>query len=338
MLTSCGNSTSSDTCTDCNDTNNPDGGSGDRDVPDTPNQVSCNTFSNVLEPPDTTQIYSILPATQYQFVMTGDCVKIDVQAMFVINNITDFIQDFMAQSYSVQDPQIAQVGGRNVVKGLKFGQTNIAVSHPSATSPSTINIKIEVGDEQAPINLCGGQIDDINAQNSHDYCLRVTTATTGHYFTATPSEKLMMSIGYRESKGFDTFPNGRTYNSAIIVSNPNEPTPPRSTFVTMDNYFSNEFGGNTQHERWCDELATRNLAGRNNWRRPTVQDFDQLLLNKTNLENFGWYTFLPYATITPGTITDTYFGYFLDQSHHGQSRTFTLDYYSSGLVSCVADP
>ncbi|MCC2525785.1 Lcl domain-containing protein [Vibrio coralliilyticus] len=140
---------------------------------------------------------------------------------------------------------------------------------------------------------CGGQLNDTDRTNATGPCLKIATAALDGqelWFTSSPSLAMMESIGYTEQNLPDN--SGQTYANVWVE---NGVYGPEGEFAGFSQH--GQSGG--QFDRYCADLATRNYAGKEDWRRPTTEELSALYQQRGNMYYaFGWPTVGPYWSST----------------------------------------
>ncbi|EOV3440929.1 hypothetical protein ACOW85_004600, partial [Vibrio parahaemolyticus] len=159
--------------------------------------------------------------------------------------------------------------------------------------------------------ICGGAVNDTDNLNATGNCLKVASDAAGNWFTSPPSIALMNELGYK-GPGEDATANsdsnsGNTYASTYTESGSAGPIGGVFAKFRQDGQGvtnpgsgdDNHAGINGQFDRWCQDLASRDFAGRATWRRPTLAEFANFRSEHGNLwKAFGWPAYFAYWTST----------------------------------------
>ncbi len=199
------------------------------------------------------------------------------------------------------------------------------------------------------LEICG-EINDDSRLNAKGNCLKVREITTDNdkkWFTSTPSNKVMESLGYVQQDNASN--SGDSYAKLDTEYCDQGACGYFATFrqdgkkmIDESKVTDNDYGVNGQFDRWCQKLATLKFAGKDNWRRPSEDELYQLLIDgyiDKNMDlnlftRFGWPTRSYYWTAD----------YRISELMHTQVRVFPLDSYSSltysadyaAYASCIA--
>ncbi|MCG6461776.1 Ig-like domain-containing protein, partial [Vibrio parahaemolyticus] len=174
------------------------------------------------------------------------------------------------------------------VTGVKFGSTTVTAMKDGVTSASsTINVT------PTPIEfICGGAVDDTDQTNATGNCLKVATDADGNWFTSTPSIAVMDGLGYTVDNS-DTN-SGKTYASTYTEDGTYGPVDGVFAQFRQDgalaiNPAEGGDGTDSQFDRWCQDLAAMEFAGKSSWRRPTRAELDGLYAANDNMWGArGW--------------------------------------------------
>ncbi|HGS4569406.1 TPA: Ig-like domain-containing protein [Vibrio cholerae] len=250
--------------------------------------------------------------------------------------------DITEQVYWVSDDQqVASMLKSGLLNGIKQGQTRVTASWQGLSQTSEIKVSHQLNVKE-DIALCGNKIDDDSRDTAQGECLKVASDQYGNLISAAPSVKLLNGLGYKLIRsGEKPRPYTKAYNGVRIEREGYGPT--GEPFGLFNN---NGLMGQT--EQWCNELATKNFAGRNNWRRATRAELMNLyskvggsLWDGNNDDGYsskglGWPTVSEYwSALNMDQIPqDNY--YDLVNMHAG--RTFLIDegYFGSAYPACIA--
>ena len=123
-----------------------------------------------------------------------------------------------------------------------------------------------------------GGVNDVDTSNAAGSCIKVASDNLDNWFTASPSTSFMAQEGFVQNVGSlnseVTFASTRTEGGTF--------GPPGGEFATFDQLggVAHPDGTGNQFDRWCQNLASRSFAGRDNWRRPTRDELSGLRTHK----------------------------------------------------------
>ncbi|HHY0552635.1 TPA: hypothetical protein ACVU5P_004987, partial [Vibrio parahaemolyticus] len=188
-----------------------------------------------------------------------------------------------------------------------------------------------------PIKMCGTGVNDTDPNNAGGNCLKVASDAAGNWFTSTPSVALMNELGYTvDNSGTNS---GKTYASTYTESGKVGPIGGVFARFRQDGAGVVAPGGGDdanagvdgQFDRWCQDLALRDFAGRATWRRPTLAEFANFRSEHGNLwKAFGWPAYFAYWT---STVNGPEF-----QWQSPTNFIFSVDLPSfEGYASCVSE-
>ncbi|MDF4745921.1 DUF1566 domain-containing protein, partial [Vibrio parahaemolyticus] len=163
---------------------------------------------------------------------------------------------------------------------------NVLSSYPSsAVYGSCVSIK----QPEPTIGICGGQIDDKDPENAKGQCLKVREILDPNdnklkRFTSTPSKAVMDALGYHlDDSGTNA---GQSYARTYKETGSYGPSGGEFARFRQD---GDGTAGGTQHQRYCQNLADMDFAGRSDWRRPTKDELVSLYGESGNMwTKFGW--------------------------------------------------
>ncbi|MDW2041044.1 hypothetical protein R7Q09_24000, partial [Vibrio sp. 2130-1] len=190
-------------------------------------------------------------------------------------------------SVKVESPGSTDASGEQTAKVTWVGTI------PS--NDTTVNITAEFNLEGSPLSvtettsvtfkmlgICGGKFNDKDKSNAKGACLKVRDIY-GTLFTGTPSEAALNQLGYTKDSHHDN--RGKTYGT--LGTETSEWGPAGGKF----GLFYNTGIGGTQYQRYCENLADLNFAGRNNWSHASRTDLDYLFRYTGNVwTSYGWAT------------------------------------------------
>ncbi|NRF28134.1 hypothetical protein HRJ45_24360 [Vibrio coralliilyticus] len=149
---------------------------------------------------------------------------------------------------------------------------------------------------------CGGELNDSDPSNATGECLKIATATVGGqylWFTSSPSVAMMEAMGYTVQD--DAGNTGNTYADTYQENGSRGPS--GGTFAR---FRQDGMGYNTasaedgQLDRYCQDLAYRNFAGKDDWRRAQQAELGGLHEARGNLwDNYGWPVYYVHWSSTP---------------------------------------
>ncbi|WP_348224495.1 DUF1566 domain-containing protein, partial [Vibrio parahaemolyticus] len=151
--------------------------------------------------------------------------------------------------------------------------------------------------EGSTLGICGGQVNDTDPGSTIDYCLKVREIidpndTKLKWFTSTPSLMALTALKYYKD---DSATNaGQSYARTYKETGTFGPSGGEFARFRLDGV------GGTQHERYCQNLADMDFAGRSDWRRPTKDELVSLYGESGNMwTEFGWPAYASYWSETP---------------------------------------
>ncbi|WP_140159310.1 DUF1566 domain-containing protein, partial [Vibrio parahaemolyticus] len=182
------------------------------------------------------------------------------------------------------------------------------------------------------IGICGGQIDDKDPENAKGQCLKVREIIDPNdnklkRFTSTPSKAVMDALGYHlDNSGTNA---GQSYAGTSKETGSYGPSGGEFARFRQDGAGT---AGGTQHQRYCQNLADMDFAGRSDWRRPTKDELVSLYGESGNMwTEFGWPAYFSYWSETPNGGL-----YYTVHLYNGGVNSFHPSYASYG--SCVSNP
>ncbi|WP_348224506.1 DUF1566 domain-containing protein, partial [Vibrio parahaemolyticus] len=146
-------------------------------------------------------------------------------------------------------------------------------------------------------------------------------------FTSTPSKAVMDALGYHlDDSGTNA---GQSYARTYKETGSNGPSGGEFARFRQD---GDGTAGGTQHQRYCQNLADMDFAGRSDWRRPTKDELVSLYGESGHMwTEFGWPAYYYYWSETP--FGGNYYHVNLN-SGNVSSVSPSLAYYGS----CVSNP
>ncbi|MFH0287195.1 adhesion domain-containing protein [Vibrio owensii] len=189
-------------------------------------------------------------------------------------------------------PQSENITGKAIITGCT--EQNICGSK-SVTIESLLR----------SVGICGDNINDTDQSNAQENCLKVASDSTGNLYTSTPSISVMESLGYT----VDNSATNTGYSYANTYTENGNRGPKGAIFARFrqdgfdvigpNNEDDSIIGVNSQLDRWCQDLASIEFAGRNDWHRPSLDQLSNLYNELGSLwEGFGWPTEYRYWTKT----------------------------------------
>ncbi|OEE63800.1 hypothetical protein A1OK_18500 [Enterovibrio norvegicus FF-454] len=230
---------------------------------------------------------------------------------------------------NISDSGIATFSGPQM-NAMAAGTSEVTASIGSITS----NI---VTVTTTSLSLCGGAVDDASSNTATGVCLKVIAETvTENLFTGTPSEALMLHLGYTADTTSTN--SGKTYESfqsdSSVTGSPENFARFQNTGLNWDDDFdSSTYGKDGAYDRYCSHLASIRFNYRDNWRRTTVNEITSLRTKMGNLTSgYGWAGALRY-----GSSTETNSGKLFARSLTGTHRT-SFSPSVSVYASCISVP
>ncbi|MFH0274935.1 hypothetical protein [Vibrio jasicida] len=190
------------------------------------------------------------------------------------------------------DATISEEGvlnAREVTPGTTLTITATGLT-PNDSAKDEIIVKI-----LDPLKVCGTQtddlanIDDTDPSSASEICLKVASTADDSWFTSTPNIDVIRKLSVNSWFSMTLTENGSRGPSNVTFGR-----------AQQDIEKHNGLGEGTDFDNWCNYLALTKFAGREGWRRPSLDELKKLYGEKGDMwSNFGWPTGTRSWTSTP---------------------------------------
>lgn len=275
----------------CNsDNSNVDSEAEIRDLP----PVSSEVF-----PPESSKMESV-HLFGPDSVVQNQTIKIKVFAGYSNQTQKDVSSEV---NWHVSDQKIATINTHGELLGLVPGTVDITAEKEGlVTKQFLVTVKTHL--------MSCGLLNDSDKSNAKGACLKVVKGQAGEaehkLFTSPPSVNVMALLGYEIN---DTKNNtGKTYASTQLEGNGGKPCkdanelerpcgPDDGVFARFRqdgkgwefNPLNPDFGKMGQYDRFCQELSLIGFFGKDDWRRITEDEIDNLVKGNGSLfDTYGW--------------------------------------------------
>lgn len=292
---------------------------GDIDITASSNGVTSNTLSIDISA-------AAIEALTIDTASSNVMLKRSLQLSATGDYTDDSSQNLSSSSsWTSSDASVATVDANGLVTSVSAGSTTITASFEGYADDTTLTI-------DPLVSVCGA-INDTDPTNGEGACIKLVQGTSGTaaglVFSANPSVSALELMGYSvdgsPSNSGLTYAQGPTYGAFRADGD-----------SWNSDTASSNYGQGGQYDRYCQDLASLNFNGYNNWRRTSEQEFYYLTFSADMTNTYGWAN-SSYWTSTYGFHDDASADGFLAIDLNNSNSTGRIPGYKYG-ASCVASP